>query len=299
MARRKNQLFNLSFLDLLTSALGAIIFLFIITPKGGQSAADVRQATVYIDTTQMKIFGDLDDSLRFKRVGDTLLTVLVDYKTMPVENKEPKKILASNERPPEPPKRYEPIPAPKPTKVPEKKIEQPKPEKKEEKKIPETKDKTPVKAETPKPPTYKGDAPSVPSSVSFEVSWQNKDDNIDLFVCKGRNCVYGGRKNDKKIGQWDSGKSRNRLFGNDLRTNMEAVRQFDKILPGEYKIYAQYKESKRNRAAVTVDGLIYTKDENNVQRGESFSKRLKLGADRVLLGTVILQANGNYKFKTN
>lgn len=299
MARRKNQLFNLSFLDLLTSALGAIIFLFIITPKGGMSAADVRQATVYIDTTNLKIFGELDDSLKYKRVGDTLLTVLVDYKSMPVEKKEePKKILASNEKPTKPPKRYEPVestPKPKPT-VPKKKEVKPT---KKETKVPETKKETPVKSETPKPPTYKGDAPSVPSKVSFEINWQSADDNIDLYVCKGRNCVYGGRKNDKRIGQWDSGKSRNRLFGNDLRTNLEAVRQFDNIIPGEYKIYASFKESKRNRAAVTVDGLVYTRGKDNIERGESFSKRLTRGKDRVLLGTVTLLENGNYKFKTN
>ena len=297
MARRKNQLFNLSFLDLLTSALGAIIFLFIITPKGGVSAADVRQATVYIDTAQMKIFGELHDSLRFKRVGDTLLTVLVDYKTMPVEQKEPKPVLASRERPPERPKRYEPTEKPKAPKVPEKK-EEVKPEKKEPK-LPEPTKEPSVKTETPKPPVYKGDAPSVPSKVSFEINWQSAEDNIDLFVCKGNNCVYGGRKNDKRIGQWDSGKSRNRLFGNDLRTNLEAVRQFDSIIPGEYKIYAQYKESKRNRAALTVDGLIYTRGKGKIERGESFSKRLKLGGDRVLLGTVTLLEDGNYKFKTN
>ena len=83
MARRTNQVFNLSFLDLVTGALGAVIFLFVITPKGGSSAPDVNQVVMYMDTTQMKLFGTLDDSLSSKRVGDTLFTVLVDYKDFP------------------------------------------------------------------------------------------------------------------------------------------------------------------------------------------------------------------------
>ena len=70
MSRRTKQLFSLSLLDLLTSALGAIIFLFIITPRGGESAAKVRQAMVYFDTTQMKIHGELPDSLLAKGAGD-------------------------------------------------------------------------------------------------------------------------------------------------------------------------------------------------------------------------------------
>jgi hypothetical protein len=73
MSRRKMQFFNLSFLDLMTGALGAIIFLFIITPKGGESAAPVRQAAIYVDTVQRKLYGDLPDSLLNKEAGDTLL----------------------------------------------------------------------------------------------------------------------------------------------------------------------------------------------------------------------------------
>ncbi|MCB0618923.1 MAG: hypothetical protein KDC43_23250 [Saprospiraceae bacterium] len=289
MARRKSELFNLSFLDLLTGALGAIIFLFIITPKGGESAATVRQAMVYFDTTQMKIYGDLPDSLLHKRSGDTLFTVLLAYKDLPKEEKEPQKIFASRETPvrQETPQKPAPRVETKPTPEPEKPVKVEKPEKKE------TVTEKPPAKET---PVYKGDAPSVPARVSIEISWPDKNDNVDLFVCKGSNCVYGGRKNDDDIGQWDSGKSRNRLFGNDLRTNQEAVRQFDKIVSGQYKIYAMFKDSEQNRKTVTLKGLIYTKDDANVERGENFTHRLTAGDQRVLLGTLILQKNGNYQF---
>ncbi len=300
MSRRKTEIFNLSLLDLLTSALGAIIFLFIITPKGGESAAEDQQAFVYFDTTQMKIYGDLHDSLLYKKAGDTLFTILVSYKDLPQKEETPQRLFAFNEREEIPSSKEKEINKPPDVKV----KKESEPEKVETKK--ESEEKPPVKEKqdpeintTLKPPTYRGDAPSVPCNVSIEISWLDKNDNVDLFVCSGSSCVYGARKNDKKIGQWDSGKSRNRLFGNDLRTNQEAVRQFDEIIPGEYKIYAQFKESKSNKKTVNISGLIYTKDEKNNERGESFSKLLKLGNERTLIGTIVLQKNGFYQFKKN
>lgn len=296
-ARRTKQLFSLSLLDLLTSALGAIIFLFIITPKGGKSAAKVQQAMVYFDTTQMKIHGVLPDSLLEKSAGDTLFTVLLAYKDLP--------------KPPEMPE-PKTVSVPKPTSPPvaakEKALNQPpaKPRttrtRSETRRQPTKKEMpkpapTPEKKTSPKPPVYRGDAPSVPCKVSFELRWANKDDNIDLFVCKGSSCVYGGKKSDKRIGDWDSGKSRNKWFGNDLRTNQEAVRQFDKIIPGEYKIYAEFKESKQNRSGVNVKGLIYTKSDSGQERGEHFSHKLQRGKGRVLIATVVINSDGSYVLK--
>ena len=281
MARRKNQLFSLAFLDLVTGALGAVIFLFIITPKGGSSAAHSSQVVMYMDTTEMKVFGSLDDSLHTKRVGDTLLTVLVDYKhwPKPAKRKTEEKTVT-----------FVPPPKPQPVSQPEEPKRPTRPAK-----------PTPAKptrsTEGPsQSPVFKGDAPSVPCKVSFEVSWANKSDNVDFYVCKGDDCVYGGRKRDNGIGTWDSGKSRNRLFGNDLRTSQEAVRQFDKILPGTYRLYARFKESKNNNRSLKLEGLIYTKGPSNVPRGESYTKTLPLSKNRVLLGTVILRQDGTYQF---
>ncbi len=293
MARRKNQLFNLSFLDLITGALGAVIFLFVITPKGGSSASDVRQVAMYLDTSEMKIFGDLHDSLTSKQVGDTLFTVLVDYKNWPKPEKRKvaeKKIDFNQPKPKavanKVPEKKKPVPPKKPvTTTPKEKVV-----------IPPKKEPTPITAGPRETTVYKGDAPSVPCKVSFELNWASKDDNVDFFVCKGNNCVYGGRKRDRSIGQWDSGKSRNRLFGNDLRTNQEAIRQFDEIIPGEYLLYAQFKESKRNNQTVRLNGLIYTKGKGGEQRGESFVKTLPISKSRVLLGKVVLQSDGRYKF---
>lgn len=287
MSRRKTQLFNLSFLDLLTSALGAVIFLFVITPKGGQSAAPAQQAAVYFDTSQMKLYGDLHDSLLQKRAGDTLFAVLVGHKNLPKASKALNKPIAQQK-----PERK--VPAKSEVSTPERKVPKKEEPKKEPTKVPEPRVEQP---KAPPVPTYRGDAPSVPCKVSIEMNWSNKTDNVDLFVCKGNLCVYGGRKKDRQIGQWDSGKARNRLFGNDLRTNQEAIRQFDQIIPGEYKIYAQFKESAKNTTSILVKGLIYTKNEQGQERGESFSKVLTLGQDRILIGTIILKEDGFYNFK--
>jgi len=279
-----------------------VIFLFIITPKGGEAPAKVRQAMVYFDTTQMKIHGELPDSLLGKSEGDTLYTVLMAYKDLPKKKKEPEGKFVYNERRVIPEKKKPTVEKPKveappvvvnkpptPTKVEEK----PKP-----KPVPVEKEPTKVKEKTPpKPPTYRGDAPSVPCAVSFEINWPSKDDNIDLFVCKGRDCVYGGNKREKLIGSWDSGKSRNRIFGNDLRTNQEAVRQFDKIIPGEYKVYAQLKNSKRESKSVMVKGLVYTKNEKNEQQGESFIKKIPASQNRTQIATITIKADGSYKIK--
>lgn len=279
MSRRKNQIFNLAFLDLITGALGAVIFLFIITPKGGSSAPNINQAVMYLDTAEMKIFGELHDSLRGKEIGDTLFTVLVDYKHFPKpeKRKAPEKLVDFNQ----------PKPSPK---VSEQK-------KKTETPVVKVSDSKTTSIGTESKQSFKGDAPSVPCKVSFEVSWASKEDNVDFFVCKGGSCVYGGRKRDRSIGQWDSGKSRNRLFSNDLRTTQEAVRQFDQLIPGEYALYAQFKESKRNAKSVKLNGLIYTKGKSNQQRGESFTSIIPLGKKRVLIGRVILNEDGSYQFK--
>lgn len=286
MARRRTSIFNLSFLDLLTSALGAIIFLFVITPKGGEPAASVEQAFVYFDTTAMKIHGSLDDSLANKDIGDTLFVVMVDYKDYP-KGEAPKKprFVYNEPRPKSAPK-----PAPQQPEKPPKPTES-KPPKPEENSKPV--EKPPVAAV----PSYKGDAPSVPANVSFEINWGSKDDNVDLRVCKGSSCVYGGRKKDRSIGNWDSGKSRNRLFGNDLRTTQEAVRQFDGIIPGEYRIMAHFKDSKADNEKVRINGLVYTKNDNNQEQGESFTRVLSRGDEPVLIGTVTLFEDGSYQFK--
>ena len=319
--RRQNSPFNLSLLDLLTAALGAVIFLFIITPKGGVGAATTQQASIFFDTVTMQIHGVLPDSLIGKTSGDTLFAMLVDYRAQPTQQETDKLAAAlaaerrrvaeaeearrlaeadlesaeakakrakamaeaaakqqpSSSPKPAPPVSKPPVSAPVATSTP---APAPAP--------------APKAPETKPDPAYRGTPPSVPALLSFELNWEDAGDNVDLFVCQGNNCVFGNRKRDSNIGTWDSGKSRNRIFGNDLRTNQEAVRQFDKLLPGTYTIYGMFKESEKGRKSVSVNGLIYTKDSKGKPRGETYTRMLTIGDTRTRLITVEIKADGTF-----
>ncbi len=318
--RRANSPFNLSLLDLLTAALGAIIFLFIITPKGGQGAAVAQQASIYFDTATMQIHGRLPDSLVGKTSGDTLFAMLVDYRAIngPDVGGLEAELAAQRRRAAEAEAAQEAaLAASKRAQSASEKADaarrlaeakaakaradarvaatQAKPTSKPVAPAPTKPTPAPPAAKpVPKQPTYRGDPPSVPARLSFELNWADKNDNVDLFVCQGNNCVFGNRKRDSKIGDWDSGKSRNRLFGNDLRTNQEAVRQFDSILPGTYTIYAMFKESSSKKTSVAVNGLIYTKDAKGKPRGETYKRTLKLAETRTRLITVVVKADGTF-----
>lgn len=298
MTRRDVELFNLSFLDILAGALGAVLFLFIVVPKGGgQSPPASPQLSVTFDTIQNKFFGELPDSMLQYQIGDSLLSLVINYDVMPSIKNCP-----------------EPRPCPKcpDTKSLDRKIallqktvdNQPKPTKVQPianvqptKKVEET--STPKKlTSTPVASKYKGDMPSVPCKFSVEVAWDNIDNNVDLYLCKDGSCVYGGKRKRTEIGFWDSGKSKTSFFGGDLRSTQEAVRQFDSVIEGEYEIYAQYKDAKEApEASVTIRALIYTNTIENGEKGETFNVDLPFDKnERTLLGTLNVSADGNFSF---
>lgn len=300
MSRRKTELFSLSFLDMLSGALGAVIFLFIITPKGGAPAAKTHQVAASIDTLHNQIFGGLHDSLSTKSIGDTLLVLIKGFEKMPT-------IEDCPECPP-------PMECPPRRKCPEC------PECPECPGLPSANDVATASGTNPgrqpgqsKPPPsppvntsrpgtgqgdndYKGDPPAVPCNVSFEINWKDMGDNVDLIVCKDGNCVNGRKKKHKDIGQWSSGITPTSIFGTDFRTSQEAVRQFREIIPGKYTLKALFKESEKNNPKVDISGLIYTKTLEGEQKGERFSKTLQRDGKGVNLGTVVLRADGTFTF---
>lgn len=286
MARnREPQIFNISFLDVICGALGAVIFLFIAVPKGGSSPSTKSQIAMSYDTLHQQFFATIHDSLRQKRPGDTLLVILADYKELPSAKDCPSCPECPEPGNNEARKSTEPANVKSPT-------------------ITRDSAKTYAAAPTPAPDNlksskYLGDPPSVPCKVSFEIQWADLGDNIDLFVCKGSKCASGGARDIRDIGQWDSGKAKTKFFGSDLRTTQEAVRQFDKIVPGEYKIYARFKESTKNNTAVTIRGLIYSKNSAGDEKGQPFSATIQLNAERLLLGTVTMPENGDFTWNKN
>lgn len=259
--KRNIDLFNISFLDLLSGALGAVIFLFIIVPKGeGKGPADEPQLAIVFDTIQKKFYGKLPDSLNYKRVGDSLLTVVIEFDKMPGLE-------------PQPPKETKPTPTRKPVATPAE----------------------PKSTPTNRPPTYKGSMPDVPCVFSIELKWDDPADNVDLFVCKDNDCVFGGRRYRNFIGYWDSGKARSSIFGGDLRTSQEAVRQFDAIIPGEYIIFAQYKEALSPKSNLPIRGLVYTKNPDGDERGKAFNFSLNVDPkNRTRVGRLIVNTDGSF-----
>src|SRR5690606_38211541 len=146
MKRRKElEIFNLSFLDVLSGALGAVIFLFIVVPKGdGEAPAAEPQLSVMFDTVQGQFFGEIPDSLMGKEIGDSLLAVVFEYKRLPsIKDCPPQRKCP--ECPPCPPQR-------KPEKLSASKKEE------------AVAKKEPVS--TPKPSRYSGTLPSVPCNYS-------------------------------------------------------------------------------------------------------------------------------------
>lgn len=273
MKDRNVEFFNLSFLDLLSGALAAIIFLFLIVPKGNLTIHDQPLVITY-DTLQNKFFGEIPDSLRYKQEGDTLLAVIAGFEITPSGVKTTPKST--------------PTPQPK-QRVAERK-EDPKPQKSEEApKITVTQSK------------FTGSKPDVPCMVSIELKWDDKKDNVDLFVCKDNDCVYGGRRYRNFIGAWDSGKSRTSIFGGaDFRTNQEAVRQFDAIIPGEYEILAQYKESDESpKSNLPMRLQVYTKNDDGVERGKEHYFTLSMNPnDRTRIARVVIGQDGDIDFQS-
>lgn len=300
MARRSIEMFNLSFLDLFSGALGAVIFLFIITPRGeGTSAASQPQIALSIDKMTNQVFGSLHDSLVDATVGDSFLVLITNFDEMPNEKDCPECLEVKDC--PEVKKCPECLPCPKAIAEISRKNNNIKSE------ISLPKPSSKIVQPTSQPITnrtsaYKGDPPTVPCKVSFEISWADWKDNVDIYVCRGKSCVSGTKKRtriNKAIGTWDSGVSRNSgpFVSTDYRTNMEAVRQINEIIPGEYKIYAHFKESEKGSKSVQIKGLIYTKGKNGKEKGKRFVKTLIVNKkDGTELGTVRLKKDGFFTF---
>ncbi len=305
MARREVAAFNLSFLDLLSGALGAVIFLFVIVPKGGGASAPTKtiQATLQLDTLHGQVWGSVVDSLANKKIGDTLLVIITEYGVMEQIKECPDCPICPPNRPcptcPQCPPASTPAAV---ASVPAQQVAT--------KPTPAT--ATPAHEAKPvatnnssnSSNAYRGLKPSNPCKAAFEISWDNADDNVDLFVYKGSQFVSGasGKRNNSQIGEWDSGRSKTKLFSNDFRTDQEAVRQFKKIIPGEYRIYARFKETspKQPRQSISIKGLVYTKNEQGKEEGREFATTIPLSInDKKLVATVNLKEDGTFSFQQN
>ena len=88
MSRRSIQVFNMSFLDMITNFLGAVIILFLLAmvDQGGSSKAQFSPkffGSVTVDSSKNRIFGDFDRVFRSVKPNDTILVVVKDFGQSP------------------------------------------------------------------------------------------------------------------------------------------------------------------------------------------------------------------------
>lgn len=143
--------------------------------------------------------------------------------------------------------------------------------------------------------------PTHACKVAFEIKWDDPKNNVDLYVFKGDEYVCGkpGYRSNPIIGDWDSGKSRNRIFNNDLRTNQEAVRQFNSITAGEYQLFAQLKETVKpdSVTSVNLSGLIYTQNDKGEELSSTFNSTVSLNPNaKQMIGHVLIHSDGTFIF---
>lgn len=280
--KRKFEVFNLSFLDLLSAALSSVIFLFIIVPKGDRQMKDMRTIALKLDTAAQYLYYALDpEELESLNVGDSLITLVLSHQPIPLpeytgaRGAQGDAVYADHREEPDVTTDGDEV-----------------------EKAPVDKRVQPTRPVRYSNSAYYGDLPSVPCMLSVEIKWKDKSDNVDLFVCKDGRCVFGGKRTIKTIGSWDSGKSKTSLFGADLTTNQEAVRQFDEIIPGDYEIFVKFKDSRDKKDAVRIDGLIYTDPGGRDIQGETFEVLIPYSENvKVKVGDLSVQEDGKFNFK--
>lgn len=262
-------------MDVLFGALGAIIFLFIVVPKGGAPPDEKIVIPVYVDEGKQMIFGEFKQALPDLVIGDSAVIVASSLSKFPTAKDCPPPVICP--------------PCPEcPTCPPCPPV-----------------DKPPVDPidESPDVVTTTTDypiRPAVPSAFSIEIIWDDADMNVDLWVCRGQTCVHGHRRNrrNRDIGVWYPDLGETTFVGlftrSSLRSNIEAVRQIDERIPGTFDIYGYFKESDIPASNVDVKVFVYS-DADAGPKMKGFKANLTLGSPRKKLATVELMPDGTFR----
>lgn len=310
----------MSFLDLMTDALGAVMILFLITPKGqsfrGLVEGKAPQGVVRFDTVAKKLWGDIAwgnvDSLRHKK-GDTMAIVIGSFEQMPsakTEEHTPRPsesdgnnaYIASDEMKIK--KRdYEAALKGSGAKIPDNMQLLPKTvsiladyqvavDKAKFAKMKEINaDEEVVKKGTRSVVPTGGSGTNKDGKMlcigdaAFQIAWDDNSDNLDIFVKNNA----GGEVSFKRRSHPNVGKMVNltSIFGTGFNIkNTEVVSQA-KIIPGSYTISAAvYKSSK---PSVTLYATVATKKEGKGLRG------IDVPADKQphIIGQITIDAAGN------
>lgn len=285
MSRRAQQFFKLSFLDILSGALGAILFLFIIVDKAGgekeiPSTGGTQLTEIYqsLDTVTMRLHGIIPDTLKKLYPGRSLLVVISDILPAPDQPKCP---------PQEPckgrgggpvcldPERHKKPDCPDPG---------------HHKQVvcvdPSVHDKLlcddPGCSKT--TIQYQGDPLALAYHLGFSLTSANPADEIDLQVCKDGVCVSGAKKQGAGM-RWLNLKEGG--FFAKPRTWNEIILAEGSLQPGTYTCYARV--DCKSAATSNIELVVGTKKQNMPRQVATFSKKLdKCGNQWIVVGAVIV-----------
>lgn len=274
MKRATVSFISLSFVDILFAALGAIIFLFIIVPKGGASADPQKVVPLSVDYNRSKVFGDFGEIYPNLDIGDTIKALAVTQRAFPVAKDCPPK----KDCPECPP----PIECP-PCDCPE--VE-----------------KKPVQEEE----IVQGLNFGFPVKFGVIAEWESIKDNVDLYLCKGGTCVYGrpGRQTDDQIGVWTNATKKEgffrKIFGGERGnpSSSEIVYQEEKIIPGRYDLLGKFKNTQmEGKMNVAVKFSIFSEKKSGGKSGKVINKTLTLGGGEERVASITLNSDGTFSVR--
>lgn len=274
MKRAAVSFISLSFVDILFAALGAIIFLFIIVPKGGKSPDPQKVVALSLDYNQSMVFGDFSETHPDLDIGDTIKALAVTKKAFPVVKDCPPK----KDCPECPP----PIECP-PCDCPE--VEE------------ETDQNNDV---------VQGLNFGFPVKFGVIADWESINDNVDLYLCKGGTCVYGrpGSQTNDQIGVWTNATKKpgffSKLIGGERGnpSSSEIVYQENKIIPGEYEVLGKFKRTQvEGKMNVAVEFTIYSENNSRGKSGKVITKTLTLGGGEERVASISLNSDGTFSVR--
>ena len=277
MKRAAVSFISLSFVDILFAALGAIIFLFIIVPKGGESADPQKVVPLSLDYNQSMVFGDFGETHPDLDIGDTIKALAVTKKAFPVVKDCPPK----KDCPECPP----PIECP-PCDCPEVEEDE--------------------KETDPNNDFVQGLNFGFPVKFGVIAEWESIKDNVDLYLCKGGTCVYGRprRQTDDQIGVWTNATKKEgffkRIFGGERGnpSSSEIVFQEEKIISGQYDVLGKFKNTQtEGKMNVAVDFSIFSEKKSGGKSGKVITKTLTLGGGEERVASITLNSDGTFSVR--
>ncbi len=275
MSRRNFSIFNFTFLDWMVGFLGCVIIQLLLAQKGIEQrpcpSIHFIASNAHIDTASKVIYSMLDaETIRRLQIGDSMILVAVDFKMLPSDT------IFINPTVVYPPGKGgsgkpidTTIPPPKDTISP------------------------------PKPIIY----PSVDGYINFVIKHESADDDFRLLVQHNKDLLAdkksaGFFRKNKIVHSTIKFSDPNRIlkhyyFG-------EKVTQLNKVVPGTYQIYVQYRGHKKDKNKKEEIAKLYCMSKEKATSNRVFEIRIpksKNEKERILVKTVTVLEDGTIIYK--